>query len=710
MSAVANLMVGLTLDPVPVGAGGALRHFVLVRNAGPGPAGGVEFRLSLPVGSGPVTGMPDGCTATATTVTCAVGDLDAGQQTVRVIEARAPTTLGAVIAEVTVGSDSDDPYDGDDSARATALVVGADSADLSLEMTGPGVAFVGAEMEFELRARNLGPEVADASTRVVYFVPSNAAFVSASAGCQRVNDIVTCAMPGLAPGEERVVSVTVRAPTRQAHVLSTASILGEPGNDTRLDNNTDTVTTWVELEPPTADLFVQKLGPATAQSGRQATYNLVVHNNGPDAAESVRVTDLLPNGVSVASLPEECTASGPVVTCDLGRMEPFGTTRQISLVATLPTEPGPVTNHAEVRDLGGPVDPFPANDSSLVTTNVTAEPPPSGADLAMSKAGPALVRPGAGFSYSLVVTNNGPDDATGVVVTDPLPAGVEVESVSDGCTRSGETVTCAASSLGAGEAAAFKIDVTAPDDEGELVNTAQVSSGTLDAVPGNDSATVTTLVSATAPVAPTLRFAVHPGAEAKTSARAGEAGVTALRFTAEASGDEVVAVTTLLLSVDGEGGAASIESVRLYYDADDDGVPEDGPLATGEFQEGTSTLVLTLADTHGSTVPAGGTNGYLVMVDLAPSAAERAAALAALAAVALAPFGAVRRRRGGTAVLVALALALGLAACVAQRPPVDTEETYRLVLEDAQAFGLQSGLTAQVTGLPLAGAELEVAE
>jgi len=150
--------------------------------------------------------------------------------------------------------------------------------------------------------------------------------------------------------------------------------------------------------------------------------------------------------------------------------------------------------------------------------------------------------------------------------------------------------------------------------------------------------------------------------------------------------------------------------VRLYYDADDDGVPEDGPLATGEFQEGTSTLVLTLADTHGSTVPAGGTNGYLVMVDLAPSAAERAAALAALAAVALAPFGAVRRRRGGTAVLAALALALGLAACVAQRPPVDTEETYRLVLEDAQAFGLQSGLTAQVTGLPLAGAELEVAE
>jgi uncharacterized repeat protein (TIGR01451 family) len=41
--------------------------------------------------------------------------------------------------------------------------------------------------------------------------------------------------------------------------------------------------------------------------------------------------------------------------------------------------------------------------------------------LEIDKQGPSKVDTGADFTYTLTVTNNGPDDATNVIVTDNLP-------------------------------------------------------------------------------------------------------------------------------------------------------------------------------------------------------------------------------------------------------------------------------------------------
>ena len=45
----------------------------------------------------------------------------------------------------------------------------------------------------------------------------------------------------------------------------------------------------------------------------------------------------------------------------------------------------------------------------------------NGADLAVVKTGPALVTEGHNLTYHLAAMNNGPANATGVVVTDTLP-------------------------------------------------------------------------------------------------------------------------------------------------------------------------------------------------------------------------------------------------------------------------------------------------
>src|SRR5262249_31438659 len=56
------------------------------------------------------------------------------------------------------------------------------------------------------------------------------------------------------------------------------------------------------------------------------------------------------------------------------------------------------------------------------------------ADLSISKAGaPDPVTTGGQLTYTIVVTNKGPDPAMGVVVTDTLPPGVTFDSDTDAC-------------------------------------------------------------------------------------------------------------------------------------------------------------------------------------------------------------------------------------------------------------------------------------
>ena len=73
-----------------------------------------------------------------------------------------------------------------------------------------------------------------------------------------------------------------------------------------------------------------------------------------------------------------------------------------------------------------------------MTTGVTAS-----ADLAIAKTGPATVVAGGGVSYQLVVTNNGPSDATSLSVIDTLPAGVVFVSATGtgwACSNAGQRV------------------------------------------------------------------------------------------------------------------------------------------------------------------------------------------------------------------------------------------------------------------------------
>jgi uncharacterized repeat protein (TIGR01451 family) len=113
------------------------------------------------------------------------------------------------------------------------------------------------------------------------------------------------------------------------------------------------------------------------------------------------------------------------------------------------------------------------------------------ADLAIEKsAAPTPGKPGADATYTLRVTNNGPDTAKETVVSDPLPAGLSFVSADPPCVGGPAGVRCALGSLRSGDSVTLRIVVHIPDSAvNGFVNTATATSDTPDPNPSNNSST-----------------------------------------------------------------------------------------------------------------------------------------------------------------------------------------------------------------------------
>ncbi len=84
------------------------------------------------------------------------------------------------------------------------------------------------------------------------------------------------------------------------------------------------------------------------------------------------------------------------------------------------------------------------------------------------------VATGQTLTYTLTVQNAGPDTATGVTITDTLPASVSFVSASSGCTHASGSVTCNVANIASGASAQVQIQVT-PNQVGTITNTASVA-------------------------------------------------------------------------------------------------------------------------------------------------------------------------------------------------------------------------------------------
>ena len=123
------------------------------------------------------------------------------------------------------------------------------------------------------------------------------------------------------------------------------------------------------------------------------------------------------------------------------------------------------------------------------------------ADMAVTISAPSTVTLGASVLYTITVTNNGPANATGVTMSDPVPvAGLQPIGISGPSCETQlnvgteqYTVFCNVGTLASGASVTITYSVT-PTATGTLTNTATVAATQTDPNTSNNSSTVNTVV------------------------------------------------------------------------------------------------------------------------------------------------------------------------------------------------------------------------
>jgi len=239
---------------------------------------------------------------------------------------------------------------------------------------------------------------------------------------------------------------------------------------------------------PLADLSLQvNTSPANPVMGGSLTFNLMVTNRGPATAARAKLSHIMPADLSFVSASAGCVLRDTTVICELGDLA-SGATAQVQ-ITTVPQGSGSRTIRTIV--MSDATDPALADND--IRTNLNIALPV--ADLGVAqKDSSDPIRAGQSLTYSIVVTNNGPEAASSVTLTDQL-GDASFVSASAGCSYdNASTVTCGLGPLSAGAVSNASVTVVPRTRRTTLTNTVTVSGSVSDPNSANNSATELTAV------------------------------------------------------------------------------------------------------------------------------------------------------------------------------------------------------------------------
>lgn len=497
-------------------AAGAIATFTLdTSNAGPDAASSFHVVVNLPAASDftytSATGSGWVCAPSGVLINCdyrgaAVGlGQHAPPITVggRLVKALAGTvTLGATVA--TSDALTGDPQAANDgpSQVVVNVIPGTDLVahqSLISNATGQTTLVAGEPVTLTLSGTNTGTQDASGVT-LRDTIPAGLTIGALPPGCAASGQVLTCNVGPLAHG---ATSPSFSIPLTVAAGAVSSTNLVDIARSAPTDGNNTPASVSYTVGAPFAHLTLTKSkGPALVGAGRTITSTIVVTNSTAStsaASGTVRVTDTLSANElyqGVSSPGWSCTAAGTpqVLTCD------YAITGSLARGAALPplliltkaadNYTGPLSNTGCTGlTAGSPHQ--PADNSATgncATSTVTAT--SVYANLAIQKTSSVATLPytSNSFSYTLTISNAGPNTAPTVTVTDALPAwfngnaGITTGSAVLAGAAGGEacnfnsTVTCTIRNLALGATRTVTITVNRPMQDGSFTNLARVAS------------------------------------------------------------------------------------------------------------------------------------------------------------------------------------------------------------------------------------------
>ena len=245
-------------------------------------------------------------------------------------------------------------------------------------------------------------------------------------------------------------------------------------------------------------LSLDDTGFDPSPAGVTVTYDVSVTNNGfgPTDAPATTIDISIPASTSISGFSGTITGCAPVpvtgaatITCNVPALAANGGTASLALDVDT-TQQGTITVSASMPTAG---DTDPLNNADSENTSIT-----QGADLDITILGPATAAGGSVVTYDLQVSNTGPDAASNVVVSFPIPTGLINVVPPAGCSLAGSTYTCTiAGPIAPGGSATISFDGQISAASGSTVTAlASVTGASIpDPNPANDTDNLNTTIS-----------------------------------------------------------------------------------------------------------------------------------------------------------------------------------------------------------------------
>jgi uncharacterized repeat protein (TIGR01451 family) len=495
-----DLSVVKSASSPTVPEGGSFLYTLDVANAGPAQATDVVLTDPLPAGLAfdPGASSPE-CSLDAGLITCTVATVDVGapvQFTLGVVVD--PGTAGQTImnaASVTTTSALVDSNLANNTSNSVSVVVlGIDlEAALAVDNANPNET---ENITFTATVTNAGL-IEATGVAAQLSLPPGLAYISHAGGVYNAGtgnwQIGSLAASGVATLQ---VTARVDAPgvlTTSMEVVAADQNDGDstPGNGSGEDDYAAVLVTAVPNEADTR-ITSFTVSDSTPNVGDTITFSLTIRDDGPQDATDVSVADILPAGVTYVShvAGDGAYDSGtdvwtlPLLT--------DGQTLTLTVTATVDSDRAGQTlgTTASVTQVDPP-DPDAGNNSASVSLIVTA----NEADLRITVFTVSDTTPDISdvITYTITILNDGPQAATGVTVSDVIPAGVTYQShVANSGSYTSGTDSWAVPSIASAQSYTLSVTVQVDSDQAgqTLSNTATAAqSGPPDPDMGNNTAT-----------------------------------------------------------------------------------------------------------------------------------------------------------------------------------------------------------------------------